>query len=257
MSTSADKNKEQFNKQAYVFSQWSGTKNIDHMEFLRNFIGMSATDTLLDVACGSGDFTIFASRTVEAVTGIDISEQQIGIANRQSKKLGTNNTSFMCSNVEKLPFDNNAFSVVVSKSSFHHFRQHEQVMNEMFRCCKPGGQICIDDITSYEDAFASSIIDRMDKLMDVSHNRRLSIADFNQQFARLGLETLRTKTNEIVCSVAEYQQHALQSAENAKRLQQLVRATVADKKICKYMYEKGGEIYFINRGYTICGRKPT
>lgn len=226
------------------------------MEFLREFIGLSGTDTVLDVACGSGDLAIFAAKAAKSVGAVDISDKQIDIAKAQSTRLGIKNVTFLCSNVEHLPFESNSFSVVLSKSAFHHFGNFEQVINEMFRCCKQGGLICIDDITTYEDPLATDIIDRMDKLMDVSHNHRLSIAEFNKQFSRLGMTKVRTKITEVERSVKEYQEHALQSAANAKRLEKLIRESLLGSKINKYMYKKNEQVYFVNRSYTIVGTKP-
>lgn len=71
----------------------------------------------------------------------------------------------------------------------------------MFRCCKPNGLIRIDDITTYVDQRATEMIDRMDKFMDISHNRRLSMDEFNKQFLRKKMKVIKTKINEFELTV--------------------------------------------------------
>ncbi len=255
MKTNAEKNKKQFNRQAQIFKEWSGTKKREYMESLCSFIGLSKKDQLLDVACGSGNFTIFTSQKVKSATGIDISDKQIEIANRQVTELGIKNTIFICHKGENLPFEDNLFSIVITKSAFHHFSNYEKIFDEMVRCCKPGGFICIDDITTYDEPMATSIIDKMDKLMDVSHNRRLSVDELKTQFLRKKIRVVKTKINQFELAIKEYQKHALQTKANLKKIKLLINKALVSGKINKCLFKKGNEVYFINRGYTILGVK--
>lgn len=255
MKTSAEINRKQFNRQALNFSNWSSTKNLEYLELLLKFIGLSKKDKLLDVACGSGDFVIYASKAINYATGIDISDKLVKIANDQVRKLGLKNIVFMHGNVEKLPFKDNSFSVVISKSAFHHFRNYKKVFDEMFRCCKPGGLICIDDITTYDKPIVSNVIDYMDKLMDVSHNHRIPIGEFNKLFSKKGIKVIKTKVNEFERSVDDYQKHALQTPMNVKKVKKLIDKALSDNRMRKYLFKKENKIYFMNRGYTILGTK--
>jgi ubiquinone/menaquinone biosynthesis C-methylase UbiE len=51
--------KRQFDKQAENFSNWSVTKNIEYQRAYFGFCEISPQDTLLDLACGTGEYAIF------------------------------------------------------------------------------------------------------------------------------------------------------------------------------------------------------
>ncbi len=66
--------KRQFDIQAKNFRNWSVTTNEVYMQAYFEFIDLSKVDELLDVACGTGEFSVFCARRIKRVNGIDISE---------------------------------------------------------------------------------------------------------------------------------------------------------------------------------------
>jgi len=256
MPPNAELNKQQFNKQAETFATWSLQRDVVVSEGTANFIGVTPTDTLLDVACGSGSFVQYVSQRIASAIGIDIAERQIGIAIQKAAEMGIGNASFVCGSVEMLPFADNSFSVVSSKAAFHHFANTQTVFTEMYRCCKPGGLICINDIITYDDdPEATRIIDTMDSLIDISHYRRMSSAELSELFSKMGMPVLRTKTIDFERSVIGYRQHALQDQESIKQIDILLHDVVEHARAPRYIYKKDEEIMFVNRGFLILGRK--
>ena len=170
--------------------------------------------------------------------------------------MGLVNVNFICGNVEALPLRDGSFSVVTSKSAFHHFGNPEAVFKEMYRVCESGGIICIDDITTYDEPQVTQIIDQMDRLMDVSHNRRMSPEEIKQLFLDKGMSVVKTKVSEFELTVQEYQSHAIQTPANATTIEQLINNTIQAVTIPNYLFRKDGKIMFINRGFTIVGEKP-
>jgi ubiquinone/menaquinone biosynthesis C-methylase UbiE len=59
--------KRQFDKQAHNFSSWSVTKNKEYQEAYFKFCEIVSQDTLLDFACGTGDYAIAAAPRVKYV----------------------------------------------------------------------------------------------------------------------------------------------------------------------------------------------
>ena len=256
MVTSPEVNRIQFDEQAGQFAEWAARlKDPASMANLSAFIGFSPADTMLDVACGPGNFVIFASATVRSATGIDISSGQLNIAREQAAKLRLQNVNFVCGNVETLPFRDNLFPVVTSDSAFHHFGGYEKVFAEMYRVCRPGGKLCISDITTYEDPEASRIINQMDRLMDTSHHRRMSPDEITQLFLERGMRVDKREVSEFEILLEHYRAHALQTPENATLLEELMNKTVQNGTIHKVLYRRNGETYFLNRGFTIVGTK--
>ena len=67
----------QFDIQAQNFSNWSVTRNEAYMQAYFEFIDLQKDDELLDVACGTGEFSVFCARRIRRVHGIDISAGMI------------------------------------------------------------------------------------------------------------------------------------------------------------------------------------
>ena len=133
--------KRQFDQQAQKFSDWSLTKNIEYQKAYFDFCGISAQDTVLDFACGTGEYAIFAAPKVKYVYGVDISKGMIEIAQKQAALANVNNISFVCHPVEQTPFEDGSFSLVFCRSAFHHFHDYEGIFDEMIRCCHTDGAL--------------------------------------------------------------------------------------------------------------------
>ena len=104
---------------------------------------------ILDVACGPGFLTKeLAGRSKNFnIVGIDLSKQAVSSAKENCKKLG--NVLFKVGNVNRLPFLEGRFDVVVCRDSLHHFRCPEVALKEMRRVVKRGGLLYIQDLKNY------------------------------------------------------------------------------------------------------------
>jgi ubiquinone/menaquinone biosynthesis C-methylase UbiE len=117
--------RQQFDLQADNFSKWSITRNLEYMQQYAEFCGLIEKDTLLDVACGTGEYAIFCAQKIEKVCGVDLSNKMIEVAKKNADALQLKNISFDVQDVLKLPFESNQFSIVNCKSAFHHFDDYE------------------------------------------------------------------------------------------------------------------------------------
>ena len=83
------------------------------------------------------------------VTGLDVSPTMVAKARENIEKAGLSDVIEMKQgSADALPFDDNAFDVVVSTGSIHHWKQPEAGLNEVHRILKPGGYALIYDIVS-------------------------------------------------------------------------------------------------------------
>lgn len=90
---------------------------------------------LLEIGCGTGHWSHFFSEFGFEVTGVDISERMINIA--QSK--GIANTSFQIADGHSLPFKNGVFDVTAAIVTLEFVCNVELVLREMVRCTRQGG----------------------------------------------------------------------------------------------------------------------
>jgi ubiquinone/menaquinone biosynthesis C-methylase UbiE len=214
--------KTQFNRQAVEFDNWSVTKNLEYLKAISEFISFNSDDTLLDVATGTGDFPLFVAPRIRHAFGIDISDKMIDLANSKKSARAITNVEFRVSDVEQVPFPDNSFNVVSSKSAFHHMPEYTRVFTEMARCCRPGGKVAVCDIVAFEDPEVDGFFERIEKLVDASHFKTLSRNEFNGLFKSHGISPEKSIEVEIEHTVAEYLSHAKQTEENLLELDNLL-----------------------------------
>jgi ubiquinone/menaquinone biosynthesis C-methylase UbiE len=106
-------------------------------------------DKVLDVGCGTGSLTltakIFAGAN-GAVYGIDASPEMIDVARKKAKQAGSD-VVFDVALIEKIPFPDATFDVVVSRLVIHHLPDDlkRKGFAEIFRVLKPGGHFLVAD----------------------------------------------------------------------------------------------------------------
>ncbi len=97
--------------------------------------------TVLDIATGTGDFAIAATKIEEAgIIGIDISEGMLKVAEKKIVKKGlADRIGFQKADSENLPFDNDSFDAAIVGFGVRNFENLEKGLSEIKRVLKPGG----------------------------------------------------------------------------------------------------------------------
>jgi SAM-dependent methyltransferase len=102
---------------------------------------VSSGDRALDVACGTGNTAITASRKGAKVTGIDITPQMLTQAKAEATLAAAGNIKWVEGDAEGLPFEDGSFDVVLSSFGHMFASQPKAAIREMLRVTKPGGRI--------------------------------------------------------------------------------------------------------------------
>lgn len=113
---------------------------------IQNASLIKAGDRVLDVGCGTGRLTMAASRWAGSsgeVWGIDPSADMIQVARKNAAKRKLL-VHFEPGVIEKLPFEDGSFDVVLNRLMFHHLPGDlkQRGLAEIRRVLKPGG-ICL------------------------------------------------------------------------------------------------------------------
>lgn len=100
---------------------------------------------LLDVACGTGDFSIAACRAgARQVTGIDISANMVNIGRKKVAEAGlAGQIDLRSGDSEAMEFSDNTFDTVTVAFGVRNFEHLEQGLREMYRVLRPGGKVII------------------------------------------------------------------------------------------------------------------
>src|SRR5271157_4890241 len=182
---------DQFSRQAVPFSQQPAHSKESFLNLLLEMSGVGPEDTVLDVACGPGLVACAFAARAQHVTGIDLTPAMIARAQEIQREQGLTNLTWQVGNVLPLPFPEAAFSLVITRYTFHHFLDPKAVLAEMVRVCRPGGRVLVADIGIPPDK--QEAFNRMEKLRDPSHTSHLPPADFLQMAADLGLQEVKTQ----------------------------------------------------------------
>lgn len=99
--------------------------------------------SVLDVACGTGDMVRELQNHGCHVTGVDLSEEMLIIA---ESKVPT--ATYMIADAEHLPFENDCFDAVTCAFGVRNFVHLERGLSEMLRVLKPGGRMVILELAT-------------------------------------------------------------------------------------------------------------
>jgi ubiquinone/menaquinone biosynthesis C-methylase UbiE len=118
----------------------------DEHRIARLLLGLSPGDGVLDVACGTGNFSRDFARTVGAsglVVGIDVSETMLGRAVADTRRAGLANIAYVRGDAQELPFVDDGFDAVCCFAAFHLFHDPWRALDRMTAVLTPGGRIAI------------------------------------------------------------------------------------------------------------------
>jgi ubiquinone/menaquinone biosynthesis C-methylase UbiE len=106
-------------------------------------------DKVLDVGCGTGDLTLTAENyvgTSGSAHGIDASPVVIDLARKNAKRRRSH-AVFEVGLIEKIPYPDATFDVVISRLVIHHLPEDlkRRGIAEIFRVLKPGGFVFLAD----------------------------------------------------------------------------------------------------------------
>jgi demethylmenaquinone methyltransferase/2-methoxy-6-polyprenyl-1,4-benzoquinol methylase len=110
---------------------------------------------VLDVACGTGDFTIEIARKVapgSEVIGIDISDGMMAVGRKKIADVGVN-AELKVADCENLPYEDNTFHRISVGFGVRNFEHLQLGLNEMYRVLTPDGKLVILELSVPSNSF--------------------------------------------------------------------------------------------------------
>lgn len=138
---------------------------------------------VLDVATGTGDVAFALARRLPyaRITGIDLSTGMLGIARKKRVDMDpsvASRISFETGDCLNLQFPDNSFSLLTVAYGVRNFQQLSDGLKEMCRVLRPGGVVCIIELSCPEgklarlgyDIYSGYIIPAVGRLISGDHS---------------------------------------------------------------------------------------
>src|SRR5262245_21171548 len=123
-----------------------GPSMSDEHRIARLLLCLSPGDGVLDVACGTGNFSRDFARSVgpdDLVVGIDDSETMLARAVRDTRAAGLDQVAYVRGDAQELPFRPQSFDAVCCFAAFHLFADPMRALDRMTEVLTPGGRIAL------------------------------------------------------------------------------------------------------------------
>ena len=108
-------------------------------------------EAVLDIGSGGGIDTILAARRVGSggkALGLDILEEMCERARRHAAEAGVEGwTEFLQGEMEDIPLPDESVDIAISNGVLNLSARKSRALAEIFRVLRPGGRICMADLT--------------------------------------------------------------------------------------------------------------
>jgi ubiquinone/menaquinone biosynthesis C-methylase UbiE len=155
-TTSSNTVSNQYGRLASTYDFFTGYEIAHHKKAIE-MADIKSTDTILEVACGTGQATMNLIKAIDqsqTIQAIDLTEQMITKAKKKVERHGFGSyVEFHQGNAKNLPFENDSFDILYNSFMFDLLDQNDFliVLKEFKRVLKPGGKLVLVNMSKDEE----------------------------------------------------------------------------------------------------------
>jgi arsenite methyltransferase len=125
------------------------------------FADVRRGETILDVGCGGGIDTILAAQRTGPtgkVIALDFLPEMLERTACAAAEAGLTNIELLEGEMESIPYRNEAIDLIISNGVINLSARKARVMAECIRVLRPGGRLCVSDLTVEQDDLPPEIL---------------------------------------------------------------------------------------------------
>lgn len=118
-------------------------------------------ETILDIGCGGGIDTVIAARRTGphgVVIGLDFLPEMLDRTRRAAEEAGLRNVQVLAGEMEAIPRADDSVDLVISNGVVNLSPRKARVIAECARVLRPGGRLCVSDLTVDQDGLPPEIL---------------------------------------------------------------------------------------------------
>ncbi len=207
-------------------------------------------DRVLDVACGPGALLATLAPRVRHAAGLDLTPAMLALARSAAP-----GAWLVCGAAERLPFDDDAFSLVVCTWAFHHFAAPPRVLSEMARVCVPGGRVAVGDLIGSEDDAVRARQNEIERLRDPAHVALNSASGLAGLLGSVGISVSAKTDGDELRDLDEWCRMSRTPPDVTARVRAMLTDTIPGDLAGMTPTLAGGRLRFVHRWVMLIGRK--
>jgi len=129
-------------------------------------LGLMAEDTMADVGCGIGYFTLPAAKIINKenkIYALDILDEMLDEVKNKSKELKLENIVAVKTAEYDLKLEDKSVSFVIMVNVLHEIEDKIRILKEIHRILKPGGRIAVIDFEKKETEMGPPVDHRLSR----------------------------------------------------------------------------------------------
>jgi len=199
-----EKMQDEFGRQAANMATAPAFKEEQTLRRISAALGPTPGGRVLEIACGPGIVAEAIAPLVSELVCTDATPEMLALAESRLAKSGHSNVAFQEAFAEALPFGAAEFDIIVTRLSFHHFDDIQEVLAECRRVLRPQGRLVTADVISSANREESTLHNALEQLRDPTHVHMLSRPEFLATLRSSGFEPILEESWEQQRSFSEW-----------------------------------------------------
>lgn len=189
---------------------------------------LAPSTVVLDAGCGAGHAALAFAPHVGLVIASDFTPAMLEQVKVLTQERGVSNVKTQLADVDNLPFSADAFDLIVTRYSAHHWLRPERALAEFQRLLKPSGSLLISDIMAAENYAQDTFLQTIELLRDPSHVRDYRLSEWRFMLAGAGFESEVLQTFDLTLRFNTWTERMATPAQNSQMIRSLFDGAPAD-----------------------------